>query len=122
MLCPLPAVWALCRYAADRFGGDTTHYRHGAGRCARYQGDFVLFFGESFPLAFVYVPYYLAPEGTPFWAPANPMNTTREASGIATLPSGHVLVAGGLTAKGINCISTPATPIQFSTNTSRSDL
>jgi hypothetical protein len=84
-------------------------------------GDYVEFFAESSVQAFVYIPYYDSlgpnpPAGTPFWAPAFPMNTAREAPGIATLPSGDVLVAGGLTATSANCTSTPSTPVEFTTS------
>lgn len=84
-------------------------------------GDLVEFFGQSSAQAFVYVPYYdslgpTPPAGTPFWVPAFPMNTAREAPGIATLPSGDVLVAGGLNATSANCTSTSSTPIEFTTS------
>jgi hypothetical protein len=81
-------------------------------------GDYVEFFAQSSTQTFVYIPYYIAPGGTPFWAPSFPMNTAREAPGIATLPSGHVLVTGGMTATSANCVGTPSTPVEFTTNTS----
>jgi len=86
-------------------------------------GDYVELFGESSTQSFVYVPYYdslgpTPPAGTPYWAPANPMNTARELPGIATLPSGDVLVAGGLTATSEACTATPSTPVEFSTSKS----
>ena len=86
-------------------------------------GDYVEFFGESSTQSFVYVPYYdslgpTPPAGTPYWAPSNPMNTARELPGIATLPSGDVLVAGGLTATSEACTATPSTPVEFSTSSS----
>ena len=76
-------------------------------------GDFVEFFAQASPLAFVYIPYYDSlgpnpPAGTPFWAPSHPMNTAREAPGIATLPSGDVMVAGGLVATATDCVGLPA--------------
>jgi hypothetical protein len=86
-------------------------------------GDYVELFGESSTQSFVYVPYYDSlgpnpPAGTPFWAPANPMNTARELPGITTLPSGDVLVAGGLTATSEMCTATPSTPVEFTTSKS----
>jgi hypothetical protein len=86
-------------------------------------GDYVEFFGESSTQSFVYVPYYdsvgpTPPAGTPYWAPSNPMNTARELPGITTLPSGDVLVAGGLTATSEACIATPSTPVEFTTSSS----
>jgi hypothetical protein len=78
-------------------------------------GDYIEFFAEASTQAFVYVPYYLATDGTPFWAPSNPMNTAREEPGIVTLPSGDVLVEGGLVATASNCLATPSTPIEFTT-------
>ena len=84
-------------------------------------GDYVELFGESSTQSFVYVPYYdsfgpTPPAGTPFWAPSNPMNTARELPGITTLPSGDVLVAGGLTATSEACTATPSTPVEFTTS------
>src|SRR5580693_741375 len=86
-------------------------------------GDYVELFGESSTQSFVYVPYYdspgpTPPAGTPYWAPANPMNTARELPGITTLPSGDVLVAGGLTATSEMCTATPSTPVEFTTSKS----
>jgi hypothetical protein len=86
-------------------------------------GDYVELFGESSTQSFVYVPYYDSPgpnppAGTPYWAPSNPMNTARELPGIVTLPSGDVLVAGGLTATSEMCTGTPSTPIEFTTSSS----
>ena len=86
-------------------------------------GDYVELFGESSTQSFVYVPYYdslgpTPPAGTPYWAPSNPMNTARELPGITTLPSGDVLVAGGLTATSEACVATPSTPVEFTTSSS----
>ena len=44
------------------------------------------------------------------------MNTARELPGITTLPSGDVLVAGGLTATSEACTATPSTPVEFTTS------
>ena len=76
-------------------------------------GDLVEFFAESSTQSFVYIPYYDSPgpnppAGTPYWAPVFTLNTAREAPGIATLPSGDVLVAGGLTATSADCVGLPA--------------
>jgi len=68
-------------------------------------GDYITFLGQSSQQAFVYVPVY---DGGPAWAPANPMNVPRELPGITPLPSGKVLIAGGLTGAAGSCVGLPA--------------
>ena len=46
------------------------------------------------------------------------MNVARELPGIVKLPSGDVLVAGGLTGAAAACEATPATPTAVTTNSS----
>ena len=78
-------------------------------------GDYITFLGQSSQQAFIFVPVY---DGGPAWAQTNPMNVPRELPGIIKLPSGDVLVAGGLTGAAAACTGTPATPVSFTTNSS----
>jgi len=68
-------------------------------------GDYITFLGQSSSQAFVYVPTY---DGGPAWEPASPMNVPRELPGVAALPSGEVLVSGGLTGAAGACVGLPA--------------
>ncbi len=68
-------------------------------------GDYITFLGQSSSQAFVYVPTY---DGGPAWEPASPMNVPRELPGVSPLPSGEVLVSGGLTGAAGACVGLPA--------------
>jgi hypothetical protein len=46
------------------------------------------------------------------------MNVPRELAGSALLPSGEVLISGGLTGEALSCESTPSTPVSLTTNSS----
>jgi hypothetical protein len=78
-------------------------------------GDYIQFLGQSSQQAFIFVPVY---DGGPAWAQTNPMNVPRELPGIIKLPSGQVLVSGGLTGAALTCLSTPTTPVALTTNSS----
>jgi hypothetical protein len=78
-------------------------------------GDYVQFLGQSSQQAFIFVPVY---DGGPSWAQTNPMNVPRELPGSVKLPSGEVLVSGGLTGAALTCLATPTTPIALTTNSS----
>jgi hypothetical protein len=77
-------------------------------------GDYLAFLGQSSPQAFIYVP------GTATWAQTAPMNVARELPGIVKMPSGEVLIAGGVTSAAAACIGsgTPpgSTPAAFTSN------
>jgi hypothetical protein len=78
-------------------------------------GDYLQFLGQSSMQAFIFVPVY---DGGPAWAQTNPMNVARELPGLIKLPSGKVLVSGGLTGNALACLSTPTTPVSLTTNAS----
>ena len=65
-------------------------------------GDYITFLGQSSSQAFVYVPTY---DGGPAWEPASPMKVPRELPGVAPLPSGEVLVTGGLTGQRVHALA-----------------
>jgi len=75
-------------------------------------GDYIVFLGQSSPQTFLFTP------STATFSQTVPMNVARELPGILTLPSGNVLVAGGLTGAAAACVSTPANPVAFTTNSS----
>jgi hypothetical protein len=76
-------------------------------------GDYLVFLGQSSQQAFIFIPAYA---GGPAWAQTNPMNVPRELPGITNLlPSGDVLVAGGLTAATGACATGS---VAFTTNSS----
>ena len=62
------------------------------------------FRSQSSQQAFIYVSTYA---GGPLWAPTNPMNVPRARAGIVKLPSGDVLVAGGLSGASAACFPLP---------------
>jgi hypothetical protein len=73
-------------------------------------GDYIVFLGQSSPQAFIFNP------ATPGFTQTAPMKVAREEPGIALLPSGNVLVAGGLTGIAASCAATPSTPVDFTSN------
>jgi hypothetical protein len=73
-------------------------------------GDYIVFLGQSSPQAFLFNPV------TPGFTQTAAMNVAREEAGIALLPSGNVLVAGGLTGEALACAATPSSPYDFITN------
>ena len=75
-------------------------------------GDYIVFLGQASQQAFVFDP------GTATFSQTVPMNVARELPGISILPSGNVLVAGGITSEAAACASNPATPVDFITNSS----
>jgi hypothetical protein len=75
-------------------------------------GDYIVFLGQSSQQAFIFNP------ATVTFSQTVPMNVPRELPGIVNLPSGDVLVAGGLTAAAAACAATPANPVAFTTNSS----
>jgi hypothetical protein len=75
-------------------------------------GDYLQFLGQSSPQAFLFNP------STATFSQTAAMNVARELPGIVKLPSGAVLVAGGLTGNAAACLSTPTTPVAFTTNSS----
>jgi hypothetical protein len=90
-------------------------------------GDYLTFLGQSSQQSFVYVPSYdspgpVPPAGTPFWFQTHPLNVPRELAGTSNLPSGDVLVAGGITAASGACVGTGnppgSTPVAITTNSS----
>jgi len=76
-------------------------------------GDYFQFLGQSSQQAFIFVPVY---DGGPSWVQTMPMKVPRELPGIVKLPSGEVLVSGGLTGNAAACLATPATPISLTSN------
>jgi len=75
-------------------------------------GDYIVFLGQSSSQAFIFDP------STATFSQTVPMKVPRELPGMITLPSGNVLVAGGLTGAAAACVSTPGTAIAFTTNSS----
>jgi hypothetical protein len=73
-------------------------------------GDYIVFLGQSSPQAFLFNP------ATATFAQTGAMHVAREEPGISILPSGNVLVAGGLTGEAAACAPTPSTPVDFTTN------
>jgi hypothetical protein len=67
-------------------------------------GDYITFLGQSSQQSFVFVPSY---DGGPAWSAASPLNVPRELPGITPLPSGKVLVSGGLTGAAGACVGLP---------------
>jgi hypothetical protein len=82
------------------------------GRVLVTGGDYIVFLGQSSPQAFIFNP------ATATFSQTVPMHVPRELPGILTLPSGDVLVAGGLTGAAAACAATPANPVAFTTNSS----
>ena len=76
-------------------------------------GDYVEFLGNASTQAFVYEDLGI---GSGAWAPASPMNEPRELAGIRVLPSGDVLLAGGVDAASGTC-PTDSGDVTFTTNT-----
>jgi len=72
--------------------------------------DFIVPLGQSSKQAFIFNP------GTATFTQTASMIVPRELPGIAKLPSGEVLVAGGLTSAAAACAS--AAPVAFTTNSS----
>jgi hypothetical protein len=70
-------------------------------------GDYIVFLGQSSQQSFVFVPAY---DGGPTWAPAGPLKVPRELPGITPLPSGKVLVSGGLTGAAGGCVTVASPP------------
>jgi len=60
-------------------------------------GDYVEFLGQSSQQAFIYTPTGAT------WTQVPPMNVPRELPGITKLPSGDVLLSGGVTAASAAC-------------------
>ena len=90
-------------------------------------GDYLQFLGQSSQQSFVYVPSYdslgpTPPAGTPFWFQTHPLTVPRELAAVTNLPSGNVLVAGGLTSAAGACVGTGtppgSTPVAFTSNSS----
>ena len=85
-------------------------------------GDYIVFLGQSSPQSFVFVPSSATPLSAAIAASTFtqtfPMNVARELPGITILPSGKVLVEGGITGEAAACVSTPTTPVDFITNSS----
>ena len=75
-------------------------------------GDYLQFLGESSQQAFIFNPTGAT------WTQTAPMNVPRELAGFAKLPSGKVLVSGGLTGNALACLATPTTPVSLTTNSS----
>jgi hypothetical protein len=75
-------------------------------------GDYIQFLGQSSPQAFLFNP------AAATFSQTVPMNVARELPGIVKLPSGDILIAGGLTGAASACASTPADPVAFTTNSS----
>ena len=75
-------------------------------------GDYLQFLGQSSQQAFIFDPTGAT------WTQTAPMNVPRELAGFAKLPSGDVLVSGGLTGNALACLSTPTTPISLTSNSS----
>jgi hypothetical protein len=75
-------------------------------------GDYIVFLGQSSPQAFIFNPT------TATFTQTVSMSVARELPGIVKLPSGEVLVAGGLTGAAAACAATPANPVAFTTNSS----
>ena len=73
-------------------------------------GDYIVFLGQSSPQAFLFNP------ATPGFSQTGAMNVARELPAMTLLPSGNVLVAGGLTGEAAACAPTPSTPVDFTTN------
>jgi hypothetical protein len=64
-------------------------------------GDYIVFLGQASPQAFLFTP------GTATFSQTAPMNVARELPGITILPSGNVLVAGGITSQAAACAAIP---------------
>ncbi len=75
-------------------------------------GDYIQFLGQSSAQAFLFNP------STATFSQTVPMNVARELPGIVKLPSGDILIAGGLTGAAAACAATPASPFAFTTNSS----
>ena len=75
-------------------------------------GDYIVFLGQASQQAFLFNP------ATPGFSQTVPMNVARELPGISILPSGNVLVAGGITSEAAACASNPAAAVDFITNSS----
>ncbi|MGC2305543.1 MAG: choice-of-anchor D domain-containing protein [Candidatus Binatus sp.] len=75
-------------------------------------GDYIQFLGQSSPQAFLFNP------ATATFSQTVSMNVARELPGIVKLPSGNILIAGGLTGAAAACAATPGTPVAFTTNSS----
>jgi hypothetical protein len=75
-------------------------------------GDYIQFLGQSSPQAFLFNP------ATATFSQTVSMNVARELPGIVKLPSGNILIAGGLTGASAACAATPSTPVAFTTNSS----
>ncbi len=73
-------------------------------------GDYLVFLGQASQQSFIYDP------SSATFTQTVPMNVARELPGITILPSGKVLVLGGVTAEAAACAATPATPVDFITN------
>jgi hypothetical protein len=75
-------------------------------------GDYIQFLGQSSPQAFLFNP------AAATFSQTVPMNVARELPGVVKLPSGDVLIAGGLTGASAACAATPTTPTAVTTNSS----
>jgi hypothetical protein len=75
-------------------------------------GDYIVFLGQSSPQAFLFNP------AAATFSQTAPMNVARELPGIVKLPSGDILIAGGLTGASAACAATPASPTAVTTNSS----
>ncbi len=75
-------------------------------------GDYIQFLGQSSPQAFLFNP------ATATFSQTVSMNVARELPGIVKLPSGNILIAGGLTGAAAACAASPGTPVAFTTNSS----
>ena len=65
-------------------------------------GDYLVFLGQASQQAFIFDP------GAATFSQTVPMNVARELPGISILPSGDVLVAGGITSNAAGCVGLPA--------------
>jgi len=83
-----------------------------SGKVLLTGGDYIVFLGQSSPQAFIFDP------ATATFSQTVPMKVARELPSINKLPSGKVLVAGGLTGAAAACVATPSTPVAFTTNSS----
>ena len=75
-------------------------------------GDYIAFLGQASNQAFLFNP------STAAFSQTVAMNVARELPGIIKLPTGNVLVAGGLTSEAGACAANPAAAVAFTTNSS----
>jgi len=73
-------------------------------------GDYLVFLGQSSQQAFIFNPT------GPAWSQTVPMKVPRELPGIVKFADGNILVTGGVTSAAGACVTTPTTPVAFTTN------